>query len=72
MNIKKECLRNEKINIVRNEAKVGLDKQADKKIVVGRTGIVRVPDVDRDRLAQRNVLDIVLSIIDSGLYLLGM
>lgn len=76
------CLRTEKITIVRDEAKEGLEKQAEKMIAlsnsklppidVGRTVIVRVPDVDRGRLAPRNVLAVVLSINDSGLYQLGV
>ncbi|XP_050303513.1 SCAN domain-containing protein 3-like [Anthonomus grandis grandis] len=75
------CLRNENISNVRVEAKGGLEKQAEKMIAlsnsklppidVGKTVIIRVPDVDRGRLAPRNVLAVVLSINDSGLYQLG-
>ncbi|CAH2007339.1 unnamed protein product [Acanthoscelides obtectus] len=40
-------------------------------IDVGRTVILRVPDVDKGRLAPRNMLAVVLNINDSGLYQLG-
>ena len=33
--------------------------------------VVRVPDLDRGRLAPRNVLAVVVDVISSGLYLLG-
>nr|CAI5844671.1 unnamed protein product [Callosobruchus analis] len=48
----------------------GTDETAE--LCYFRTVIVRVPDVDRGRLAPRNVLAVVLSINDSKLYLLGM
>jgi len=34
--------------------------------------VVRVPDLDRGRLAPRNVLAVVADVNSSGLYLLGM
>jgi len=34
--------------------------------------VVRVPDLDRRRLAPRNVLAVVVDVNSSGLYLLGM
>ena len=37
----------------------------------GTNVVVRVPDVDRGRLAPRNVLAVVVDVISSGLYLLG-
>jgi hypothetical protein len=38
---------------------------------IGTNVVVRVPDVDRGRLAPRNVLEVVVGINSSGLYLLG-
>ena len=35
------------------------------------TDVVRVPDLDRGRLAPRNVLAVVVDVSSSGLYLLG-
>jgi len=40
-------------------------------VSIGKTVVVRVPDVDRGRLAPRNVLAVVLSVNDLGLYQLG-
>ena len=34
--------------------------------------MVRVPDLDRGRLAPRNVLAVIVDVNSSGLYLLGM
>ncbi|CAH2015103.1 unnamed protein product [Acanthoscelides obtectus] len=48
-----------------------LTKEIDKVIKALLTVILRVPDVDRGRLALRNELAVVLNINDSGLYQLG-
>jgi hypothetical protein len=37
----------------------------------GTNVVVRVPDLDRGRLAPRNVLAVVVDVCSSGLYLLG-
>ncbi|KAK4877438.1 hypothetical protein RN001_009944 [Aquatica leii] len=65
----------------RESAKTGLEKQAAKMLAlsqqkllpikVGQNVVVKVPDVDRGRLAPRNVLAVVLSVNESGLYKLG-
>ena len=39
---------------------------------IGTNVVVRVPDLDRGRLAPRNVLVVVVDVSFSGLYLLGM
>jgi len=39
---------------------------------IGINVVVRVPDLDRGRLAPRNVLAIVVGVNSTGLYLLGM
>ena len=38
---------------------------------IGTNVLVRVPDLDRGRLALRNVLAVVVDVSSSGLYLLG-
>jgi len=38
---------------------------------IGSNVVVRVPDLDRGRLAPRNVLAVVVGVNSSGLYLLG-
>jgi len=38
---------------------------------IGTNFVVRVPDLDRGRLAPRNVLAVVVDVNSSGLYLLG-
>jgi len=38
---------------------------------IGTNVVVRVPDLDRGRLAPRNVLAVVVDVSSSGLYLLG-
>jgi len=38
---------------------------------IGTDVVVRVPDLDRGRLAPRNVLAVVVDVSSSGLYLLG-
>ena len=40
-------------------------------IDIGTNVVVRVPDLDRRRLAPRNVLAVVVDVSSSGLYLLG-
>ena len=75
------CKRSEAIFENREIAKKGLEKQAEKMLTlsrqklppaeVGQNVLVKVPDVDRGRLAPRNVLDVVLKINENGLYKLG-
>ena len=38
---------------------------------IGTNVVIRVPDLDRGRLAPRNVLAVVVDVNSSGLYLLG-
>jgi len=38
---------------------------------IGTNVVVRVPDLDRGRLAPRNILEVVVDVDSSGLYLLG-
>ena len=38
---------------------------------IGANVVVRVPDLDRGRLAPRNVLAVVIDVNSSGIYLLG-
>ena len=38
---------------------------------IGTNVVVRVPDLDRGRLASRNVLAVVVDVSSSGLYLFG-
>jgi len=38
---------------------------------VGTNVVIRVPDLDRGRLAPRNILAVVVDVNSSGLYLLG-
>ena len=38
---------------------------------IGTNVVVRVPDLDRGRLAPRNVLPVVVDVNSSGLFLLG-
>lgn len=75
------CNRGEAIREQRKEAKTGLDQQAKKMLALsrgklpsaecGQNVVVKVPDVDRGRLAPRSVLAVVLSVNGSGLYKLG-
>lgn len=75
------CIRKDRIITVREVAKIGLQKQAEQMVSlsnsklapvdIGKSVVVRVPDVDRGRLAPRNVLAVVMNINDSGLYQLG-
>jgi hypothetical protein len=74
------CVRKNRINIEREGAKSGQEQQ-DQKMVslsysrlpavdIGTNVMVRVPDLDRGRLAPQNVLAVV-DVNSSGLYLLG-
>ncbi|KAK5645096.1 hypothetical protein RI129_006396 [Pyrocoelia pectoralis] len=75
------CSRTDAMRDQRESAKTGLEKQAAKMLAlsqqklppikVGQNVVVKVPDVDRGRLAPRNVLAVVLSVNESGLYKLG-
>ena len=75
------CVRKNRINIEREGAKSGQDQQAQKKVSLsnsrlpavdnGTNIVVRVPDLDRGRLAPRNVLAVIVDVNSSGLYLLG-
>ena len=72
---------NNRINIQREVAKSSQKQQAHKMISfsnsvlqavdIGTNVVVRVPDVDRGRLAPRNVLAVVVDVNSSGLYQLG-
>ena len=73
------CVRKNRIKIERDGAKSG-QEQAQKMfslsnsrlaaVDIGTNVVVRVPDLDRGRLAPRNVLAVV-DVNSSGLYLLG-
>ena len=75
------CVRKSRINIEREGAKSGQEQAAQKMISlsnsrlpgvdIGTNVVVRVPDLDRGRLAPRNVLAVVVDVNTSGLYLLG-
>jgi len=74
-------VRKNRINIEREGAKSGQEQQAQKigslsnsrlpAVDIGTKVVVRVPDLDRGRLAPRNVLAAVVDVSSSGLYLLG-
>ena len=74
------CVRKNPINIEREGAKSGQGQQAQKMVSLsnsrlpavytGTNAVVRVPDLDRGRLAPRSVLAVV-DVNSSGLYLLG-
>jgi len=74
-------IRKNRINIEREGAKSGQEQQAQKMVSlsnsrlpavdIGTNVVVRVPDLDRGRLASRNVLAVVVDVSCSGLYLLG-
>ena len=76
------CVRKNRINIEPEGAKSGQEQQAQKMVSlfksrppavdIGTDVVVRVPDLDRGRLAPRNVLAVVVDVISSGLYLLDM
>ena len=75
------CVRKNLIKIERECAKSGQEQQAQKMVsllssrlpavYIGTNVVVRVPDLDRGRLAPRNVLAVVVDVSSSGLYLLG-
>jgi len=75
------CVRKSRINIEREGVKSGQEQQAQKMVSlsnsrlsavdIGTNVVVRVPDLDRGRLAPRNVLAVVADVNSSGLYLLG-
>jgi len=75
------CVRKNRINNEREGAKSGQEQQAQKMVSlsnsrlpavdIGTNIVVRVPDLDRGRLAPRNVLAVFVDVISSGLYLLG-
>jgi len=75
------CVRKNRINIEREGAKSGQEQQAQKMVPlsnlrlpvvdIGTHVVVRVPNLDRGRLAPRNVLAVVVDVNSSGLYLLG-
>jgi hypothetical protein len=77
----KLCVRKNQINIEREGAKSGQEQRAQKMVslsnsrlpavVIGTNVVVRVTDVDRGRLALRNVLAFVGDVNCSGLYQLG-
>jgi hypothetical protein len=75
------CVRKNRIIIEREGAKSGQEQQ-DQKIVslsnsrfpavdIGTNVVVRVPDLDRGRLAPRNVPAVVADVSSYGLYLSG-
>jgi len=75
------CVRKNRIKIEREGAKSGQEQQAQKMLSlsnsrlpavgVGTKVVVRVPDLDRGRLAPGNVLAVVVDVSSSGVYLLG-
>jgi len=75
------CVRKNRIKTEREGAKSGQEQQAQKMdslpnsrlpaVDIGTNVVVRVPDLDRGRLAPRNVLAVVVDVNSSGLYLLG-
>jgi hypothetical protein len=74
------CVRKNRINTEREGAKPG-QEQAQKLVSlsnsrlpavdIGTNFVVRMPELDRGRLAPRNVLAVVFDVNSSGLYLLG-
>ena len=75
------CVRKNRIDIEREGAKSCREQQTKKTVSlsnsrlpavdIGTNVVVRVPDLDRGRLAPRNVLAVVVDVSSSGLYLLG-
>ena len=75
------CVRKNRIKIEQEGAKSGQEQQDKKKICpsnsrlpavdIGTNVVVRVTDLDRGRLAPRNVLAVVADVNSSGLYLSG-
>jgi len=74
-------VRKNRIIFEREGAKSGQEQQAQKMVSlfnsrlpavdIGTNVVVRVPDLDRRRLAPRNVLAVVVDVNSSELYLLG-
>jgi len=74
------CVRKNRINIEREGTKSGQEQQAQKMVSlsnlrlpavdIGTNVMVRVPNLDRRRLALRNVLAVLVDVSSSGLYLL--
>jgi hypothetical protein len=70
------CVRKNRINIEREGAKSGQEEQAQKVVSLSKSRlpavdtrtnvVVRMPDVDRGRLAPRNVLAVVVHVNSSG------
>lgn len=75
------CVRKNSIRTEQSNATKNLQKQAERMLAlsnskfppseIGTSVVVRVPDVDRGRLAPRNVLAVVTQVESSGLYKLG-
>ena len=75
------CVRKNRINAERERAKSGQEQQAQKMVSLfnsrlpavdtGTNVVVRVPDLDRGRLAPRNALEVADDVNSSELYLLG-
>jgi len=75
------CVRRNRIKVEREGAKSGQEQQAQKMVSlsnsrlpavdIGTNVVVSVSDLDRGRLAPRNVLAVVIDVSSSGLYLLG-
>ena len=74
------CVRKHRINIEREGATSGQEQQVQKMVSLSNsilpavdigTNVVRVPELDRGRLAPRNALAVVVDVNSSGLYLLG-
>ncbi|VDO13679.1 unnamed protein product [Brugia timori] len=75
------CSRKRQIDTQREGAKCGQEEQAQKMLAlsnaklppidIGSNVVIRVPDVDRGRLAPRSVLAVVCEVNSSGLYKLG-
>ena len=61
-------------NLVRNnklKKMVSLSNSRLPAVDIGTNVVIRVPELDRGRLAPRNVLAVVVDVESSGLYLLG-
>lgn len=75
------CSNKRAADMERKGCKRGLEKQADKMLAqsqqkfppanIGDNVLVNIPEVDRGRLAPRNVLAIIIDKTDQGFYILG-
>ena len=75
------CVRKNGINIQRDGAKSGQEQRTQKMVSFSNSRlpavdivtnvVVKVPGLERGRLAPRNVLAVVVAVSTSGLYLLG-